>query len=936
MIDWRNRIRRSFLWVLAVVWIAFGSGISPAIARTAEAPLPQAEHRLELPSLEIPSLTEGVEKLVLPNGLTVLLKEVHTAPVVALQLWYRVGSADETLGNNGISHQLEHLLFKGTRDRPIQFGRLFDAVGSSFNAFTTYDATGYFHTVSRDRLDTILELEADRMVNTLIAPEAVDSEKRVVISELQGYENSPSYRLNRAVRRTLYASPKDTSTAAYSLPVGGTRADVEQFQPEQIQAYYRQYYAPDNAVLAIVGDFERHSTVASVRKTFGNIRPSGRAATQAEPAIAQPLPPTDPVRLEEPGSLPLLVQMYPLPYADHSDVPALDLLSSILSGGRSGRFYQDIIRPQIANSVSSSTTNLRGAGWLQVSATLGNGQDFDSVETAISAEFQKLQDSLVDVADLERVKRQLLAGVILGYRDISSQARQLAGDETTSGDYRYSDRYLQQAAAVTPADIQAVARKYLRPDLCHRGYFTPTSFDPNSVGTEVREETTGTDSVALVASNGTEDIQQYLPADAARAPDLDGDRLRYPREVVYPSGLKLLLLPDDSAPAVTLVGNVEAGSGFDTPERAGVASFTAGLLTSGTTTQTGDEFAARLENVGAGLAFAARREGVSFGGAALARDLPLLAEQLADALRNPTFPTDELELTRHRSLARLQASLDNPSSVATRTFQQSLFPEGHPYHAMSSLDSLQAIQQQEIVEFYRAHYRPDTTTIALVGDFDSAEVESLFAELLGDWSAAGEPPYLDFPKIENPATISRQYKSLEGKTQSVTYLGHMGINRFDPDFEAAVILNDIIGGSTLSSRLGLEVRDRQGLTYGISSAFQTGKGVGPFVVRMQTDPTDVQQAVDSTLAVLKQVKENGVTPIEFEQSRDSFINSYPVSLADPDAVGRAFLRREVLGLPLQEMYEFPEKVKALKLEDVNRVAAQLLQPDVVQIVTAGP
>ena len=243
--------------------------------------------------LEWPSLTEGVERTVLENGLVVLTKEVHTAPVVAVQVWYRVGSADETIGNNGISHQLEHLLFKGTRDRPIQFGRLFDAVGSSFNAFTTYDATGYFHTVSRDRLDTILELEADRMVNTLIAPEAVDSEKRVVISELQGYENSPSYRLNRAVRRTLYASPKDTSTAAYSLPVGGTRADVEQFQPEQIQAYYRQYYAPDNAVLAIVGDFERHTTLASVRKTFGNIRPSERGVG-GYPAL-----PVAPGRLEE-------------------------------------------------------------------------------------------------------------------------------------------------------------------------------------------------------------------------------------------------------------------------------------------------------------------------------------------------------------------------------------------------------------------------------------------------------------------------------------------------------------------------------------------------------------------------------------------------------------------------------------------------------------
>ena len=929
---WRDRIHRGFVLVLVVIWLTVGGGIAPAVARTGEAAPPQAAL-----TLEIPSLTEGVEKVVLPNGLTVLLKEVHTAPVVAVQLWYRVGSANETLGNNGISHQLEHLLFKGTHDRPIQFGRLFDAVGSSFNAFTTYDATGYFHTVSRDLLDTILTLEADRMVNTLIDPAAVASEKRVVISELQGYENSPGYRLNRAVRRTLFALPEDGSTAAYALPVGGTRTDVEQFQPEQIQNYYRQYYAPNNAVLALVGDFEVDSALASVKKTFGTI-PSQHNPVDAA-AIVSPQPPSDPVRLEEPGSLPLLVQMYPLPAADHPDVPALDLLSSILSDGRSGRFYQSIIRPQIANSVRSGTANLRAAGWMQISASLAEGQDFDTVESKIFAELDRLQNTPVDLSDLERVKRQLLASVVLGYRDIASQARQLAGDETTSGDYHSSDTYLQRAAAVTPTDIQAVARKYLRPDLCHKGYFTPTSFDPKSLGAEVPADITNATSsnVADLEANGNAgDIQQYLPGGVASFVALDGDRLQYPEKIVYPNELKLLLLPDRSAPAVTLVGNVDAGTGFDRPRTAGLAAFTASLLTGGTTTQTGDEFAARLENVGAGLGFKAHREGVNFGGAALSRDLPLLAEQLADALLHPTFPTEELELARQRSIARLQATLDSPSSLATRTFQQSLYPADHPYHAMTSEDSLRTIQQQDLLEFYQAHYRPDTTTIALVGDFEPDGAATLIEDLLGDWSASGEPPSLDFPEVVSQPAIARQYKALEGKTQSITYLGHVGIDRFNPDYEAAVVLNDIIGGSSLASRLGLEVGDRQGLTYSISSSFQAGKGAGPFLVSMQTDPTDVQQAIDSTLAVIKEVKANGVTATELAQSKNSIVNRYPVSLADPDAVAGAFLRREVLGLPLEALYEFPEKVQNLTLADVNRVASELLQPDAVQIVTAGP
>lgn len=928
--DWRRSIQRALVAVLVIIWVMSGTGIAPAVARTIAAPPTPA-------ALEIPNLTDGVEKLTLDNGMTVLLKEVHTAPVVAVQLWYRVGSADETVGNSGISHQLEHLLFKGTEERPIQFGRLFDAIGSSFNAFTTYDATGYFHTVSRDRLDTVLALEADRMVNTTIDPAAVDSEKRVVISELQGYENSPGYRLNRAVRRTLFALPEDDTTAAYALPVGGTRSDVEQFQAAQIQEYYQQHYSPNNAVLAIVGDFDRDSTITAIENSFEGIANLPTASARPDVEAIATLPPGDPIRLEEPGSLPLLVQMYPLPATGHPDEPALDLLSSILSGGRAGRFYQDIVRPQIANSISSSTSNLRGAGWFQISASLGEGQEFDSVEAAISTQLERLQTTPVATADLDRVKRQLLAGVILGYRDISSQARQLAGDETVTGDFRHSDNYLQQAAAVTPADIQAVTNKYLRPELAHTGYFTPTSFDPNALTATAPEEgTAGAVPVTPTDGGDSADLQQFLPSDIASAADIDRDRLQYPTKVELPNGVKLLLMPDDSAPAVTLVGSVDAGSGYDTPETAGVASFTANLLTNGTTNQTADEFASRLENVGAGLGFGARREGVRFGGAALAQDLPLLAEQLTDALLNPTFPTDELELAKQRSIAGLQAGLDNPSTVATRTFQQSLFPAGHPYHAMTSVESLQAIQQSDLQEFYTAHYRPDTTTIALVGDFDAVEAETLFRNLLGAWSATGEAPRLEFPEVNGPMAVTRQHKTLEGKTQSVTYLGHLGINRFDPDYEAAVVLNDIIGGSTLSSRLGLEVRDRQGLTYGISSTFQTGQGIGPFLVSMQTDPNDVRKAVDSVLSVLQQVKDNGVTAAELEQARNSFVNSYPVGLADPDAVAGAFLRREVLGLPLEELYDFPEKVKALTLEDINLVAAKLLKPEAAQIVTAGP
>ncbi|WP_442936537.1 M16 family metallopeptidase, partial [Nostoc sp.] len=211
------------------------------------------------------TLTENVRKTVLENGLTVLTKEVHTAPVVTVQVWYKVGSGNEEPGVNGIAHQLEHMMFKGTKNRPIQFGRLFSALGSDSNAFTSYDQTAYYGTVERNKLKALLVLEADRMQNCQIEPEQLASEKRVVISELQGYENSPEYRLNRAVIQAVFPNH------AYGLPVGGTKADVEKFEVEQVHKYYRNFYSPDNAVLVIVGDFQTANTLETIKEVFGKL-----------------------------------------------------------------------------------------------------------------------------------------------------------------------------------------------------------------------------------------------------------------------------------------------------------------------------------------------------------------------------------------------------------------------------------------------------------------------------------------------------------------------------------------------------------------------------------------------------------------------------------------------------------------------------------------
>ncbi|HEY9813274.1 MAG TPA: pitrilysin family protein, partial [Candidatus Sericytochromatia bacterium] len=284
------------------------------------------------------SLTQNVQKTVLENGLTVLTKEVHSSPVVSVQVWYKIGSRNEAPGVNGIAHQLEHMMFKGTKSRPMQFGRLFSALGSDSNAFTSYDQTAYYGTAERNKLRALLELEADRMQNSLINSEQLESEKRVVISELQGYENSPSYRLNRAVKRAAFPNHP------YGLTVGGTKADVEKFTPEQVLSYYRKYYSPNNATLVIVGDFDTKSTMTAVKEIFAKV-PNEQVVSSKQSAVStQQLAINNsksqtqkPIVLREAGSAALFQAVYPLPNLKHPDVPAIDVMDYILAEGRSSR-----------------------------------------------------------------------------------------------------------------------------------------------------------------------------------------------------------------------------------------------------------------------------------------------------------------------------------------------------------------------------------------------------------------------------------------------------------------------------------------------------------------------------------------------------------------------------------------------------------------------
>ncbi len=872
------------------------------------------------------TLTRGVQKTLLENGLTVLTKEIHTAPVVSVQVWYRVGSRNETPGQNGISHQLEHLLFKGTQSRPIQFGRLFSALGSASNAFTSYDMTAYFGTVSSDKLNALLVLEADRMRHALINDEQLETEKRVVISELQGYDNSPEYRLAEAVMRQAFPD------RAYGLPVGGTKTDVERFTVEQVRDYYSTYYSPDNAVLVVAGDFDPDALQRSIEQTFGAVPKNAYHTSVSVLLSEKDNRPQPPIHLRQRGSAALIEAVYPIPDVQHPDIPALDVMDAVLSVGRNSRFFQTLIEPGLASNISSYSAALMEPGWYNISVSLIPNQTLPNVDRILLQTIDAIRSTPVSNEELERAKQQLMAHFIMSNREVDSQASQLAYCELVAGDYCYGDRYLTHIQQVSAADVLRVAQTYLKADQRTVGYFEPTQFDEDAEMGGVSAQQTVENFTPSEPVDPAE-VAQYLPP---LNPTQGSASQILPETLTLPNGLKVLLLSDHSSPTVTLNGNIQAGNGLDLLPKAGVASLTAETIMGGTATRDAMALAKDLEDRGVSLDFSAFREGVEIEGHALAEDLPLLLKTLAEILQEATFPDVELELSRKQIISSLHMELDDPARLGRKVLQQKIYPPDHPFYVFPSIETVQSITQDDVLAFYRQRYTPEHTILALVGDFDMAQIQAQIQGFFGSWDAKADKPTPVVPAVALPSATHRVQIPLPGKSQAMTYMGYPGIERRDRRYYAANVLNQVLGGDTLSSRLGAEIRDRQGLTYGIYSYFAAGQQAGPFAIEMQTAPEDTERAIQSTVALLRHLRQNGISETELNTAKRSLINSYPVELANPDAVVHRMLINAVDGFEPEEMRDLPTNIDAVTMEQINQAIQDLIQPEHLLIVTVGP
>jgi zinc protease len=866
------------------------------------------------------ALTAGVTETRLPNGLRVLTKEVHSAPVVSLSVWYRVGSRNEHNGITGISHLLEHMMFKGTqRYRVGEIARTLFLNGASFNANTYYDWTSYYETFAADRLELAIELEADRMVHSRIDKADLDSEMTVVRSELEGGENDPETLLRQAVTATaIQAHP-------YHWPVIGWRSDVEQMPREALLTYYKTHYGPNNATVVIVGDFETRRALDLVAKHFGPLAP---------------IPPPPPVYTTEPeqrgerrvtvnqaGALPIVTLAYRVPAATSPDFYALDVLGTVLGDGRTSRLYQALVDTELASDVDAGAPSLRDPFLFFVTATARPGVAAPKLEAALLDEIERVREAPITAEELARAKRQIESSLAYQTESVTAQGREL-GYWAMTDDWRYLTTYLDRIRALTPEAIQTVARKYFLADTRTVGHFVPTLGGPSPASPPQ-------EAAARVERPGQGARAIPIPP-PSKPPAVDRRITRF----TLANGITVVVQENPTSPTLAIRASLPAGRVVDPQDKAGLATLTAGMLTRGTDARTALQFATLLEDVGASLSASADVVATMISGRAESRDFDRVMDLLAEMLQRPAFPAAELGRLKGEAQAQLAQARDDPDSAAERAFGRVIHAAGHPLRPLTFDEAEQAIERltrDDLLAFHRRQYGPDRLILVVAGGVPAERVREAIEARFGAWPRnpqAEPPPALDVPL---QATAERVLIPIPDKSQTAIVWGHAGgLRRGDPDFYATQVMNLVLGGGgALNSRLGTIIRDQLGLAYTIESFFDAGWYPGQFAIWLGTNPVNARKAIETMVGEVKRLRDRGITRRERDEAVAYLTGRFPLRLETNSGMADVLWAMEFYRLGADYLDRYGDYYRAVTVAQANDAAVKHLHPDRATLVIAG-
>ncbi len=869
---------------------------------------------------------EGITEYRLENGLKVLLFPDPSKPTVTVNLTIFVGSRHEGYGEAGMAHLLEHMLFKGTPTHP-DVPKVLKERGARYNGTTWLDRTNYFETLPAgdENLEFAIRLEADRMMNSFVKAEDLASEMTVVRSEFERGENNPSSVLRQRMMSAAFQWHN------YGQATIGNRADIERVPIEKLQVFYKKHYQPDNAMLVVAGSFQPPKALATIGKSFGAI---GRPKRKRDTTYTEE-PPQDGERvvtLRRVGDVAVVGAVYHIPSGAHPDYAAIDVLEGVLTVQPAGRLYKALVESKKASSVYGTAYALHDPGVLLFMAEAAQGNEPQAVLDTMLDVLRKVGDEGVGEDEVVRVKQRLLKQWELAADNSSRIAIQLS-EWAAQGDWRLYFLYRDRLEKVTPQDVQRVAAGYLKRNNRTVGLFIPTK-KPERVpipATPKLAEMIGDYKGRKQVAAG--EVFDVSPANIeARS-----------KRLTLPGGVKVVLLPKKTrGESVNLRLTLRYGDENNLRGLATAAELLPSLMLRGTKKLTRQQFSDELDKYRARLNASGSAGEATFSIQTKREYLADALKLLGQVLREPTLPESELEIIRQANLSALEKQLTDPGALATTAVRRQLYPyeKGDPRYvptAQEEIGMLKAVTPSQVRKLYESYLGAQAGELAVVGDFDAEGTLSLVTEMLDGWKATETYERLRY----------RGDVKLKANTQSILTPGKANARYFaatvfplrddDPDYPALVIGNDILGGGSLSSRLGDRVRQKEGLSYGVGSGLQARSldKRAAFYIYAICNPANMDRLKAVIREELDRILKNGVTQKELETAKQGYLQRQNVARTNDARLTSILSGTAHAGRTMHYQADLEKKITELTREQVLAALRKHIRPKTIVIVAAG-
>ena len=852
------------------------------------------------------------QKFVLDNGLTLIVHEDHKVPIVAVNVWYHVGSKNENSGRSGFAHLFEHLMFNGSEHFDKDYFEALERVGATdLNGTTSNDRTNYFQNVPTSALDLVLWMESDRMGHMLgaITEEKLEEQRGVVQNEKRQGENRPYGMARQWIAKNTYPAGHP-----YSWTVIGSMEDLNSARMEDVHEWFRSYYGAANAVIAIAGDIDVQTVHQKVQEYFGNI-PSGPPVARQKVWVAKM---TGSKRQIMQDHVPQarIYKVWNVPEWGTADADYLRLAGNVLASGKTSRLYKRLVYDdQIATQVSVSVNPREIGSQVRIQATARRGEELATLETAIDEELKRFFQEGATERELSRVKNQFVSRFIRGIERVGGfggKSDILARNEVYGGRPDYYKTTLQRVLSAQPDDLTRAAHQWL------------------SDGVYILEVHPFPD---FKTTNSDVDRSQ-LPEPGSPPPTNFPEISR----TTLPNGLKVLLSRRSSVPLLNLNLLVDAGYAADQHAIPGVASLAMDMLDEGTSTRSALEISEEMDHLGARLRTDSDLDLSSVSLSVLKSNLDSALEIYADVILNPAFTEQEFKRLQRQRLAQIQREKNNPRDMVLRVFPPLLYGRDHPYGnsftGSGTEETVASLTQDDLIRFYKTWFKPNNATLVVVGDTTLPEIVSALSKHFQGWEA-GPVPARNIPQVEQRSQSAVYLVHRPGAVQSMISAIQVAPPANNPDEIAIETMNHILGG-TFTSRINMNLREDKGWSYGARTLLLDARGPRPFMVRA---PVQTDRTAESMVEIVKELRgivgERPPTEEEFVKIRENRILRLPGSWETVSEVGDSIEDLIRFGLPDDYYENYPRKLRDLRLAEVSLAARRLISVDQLLWVVVG-